>query len=546
MHSYAGIARNFRFMLLHVRKQLEHTRKLLGDADLRWIRPIRSGEGYIDTQKSMIENECFAFIRTTPNQDEQTIASVRAVNVITANLERIADFVVNIARQMEHFTEPAAARWFDGPAFVTKVLAGLDLIEPALFERDSDLAMKICAVEDDLDRLYQAQLKRIIEALRASQSVENLITSLFIVHYLERMGDALLNVGEAILFAVLGEPLKMHQFRVINQALAAGDASAAPLAEAEVDSIWGTRSGVRIGSVQSDEVEGGRRVLFKEGSPDKLARENAALQRWEQVAPGLVPRVVRYQSEGEGAALLLQYLDGQTLQEIVLNNDWPFVRRVLARLEVVLREAWTRTRNPQPVSGGYLQQLTDRIEDVYRLHPEFRGDAVQVNTLRSPALVERLAEVASLDVELPAPFSVFIHGDFNLDNILYNVERDSVHFVDVQRSRDMDYVQDVSVFLVSSFRLPVTSRRARRSLEQLALAFLHFARQFAAENEDATFEARLALGLIRSFVTSTRFELNRRFAGGMYQRATLLLGKLAKHRGQPWSDFRVPDSVLIY
>jgi len=159
---------------------------------------------------------------------------------------------------------------------------------------------------------------------------------------------------------------------------------------------------------------------------------------------------------------------------------------------------------------------------------------------------ELLERAGPIDRALSAPFSVFIHGDFNLDNIIYNPEGNALHFVDVHRSCEMDYVQDVSVFLVSSFRLPVFVPRIRKSLEAVSLAFLGFVRDFAREQDDGTFEARLALGLIRSFTTSTRFELNRDFAQTMHQRAILLLTKLVAHDGRPWDSFRVPDGVLVY
>lgn len=547
MNTFAGIGRNFRFMLVHVQKQLEHTRELLAEPAPRLVKSIRSGEGYIDTQKSLIENECFRFIRGPNTEDDGAIATVRAVSTITTNLERVADFTVNITRQLEHYSDPTCVRLIDGPAFIQKVLGGIEMIEPALFERDTDRALRICVLEDDIDRMYADQIRKLILQLRGGAQVEDHVTSLFIAQYLERMGDALLNIGEAILFAVLGERLKFHQYRVLDDALAGSGALRQPLASAELDSIWGTRSGVRIGSIRErTDGEAGRRVLFKEGNPEKLTRERTSLARWEQVAPGLVPIVVEYQTQGEGAALLLQYLDGRTLQEIAINNEPVLVRRVLNRLIETIEAVWTATRKDQPVQADYLRQLSERIEDVYRLHPEFRGGEVQMGGLRIPSFAERLSAAASIDAELPAPFSVFIHGDFNLDNILYDVDRDQLHFIDVQRSRDMDYVQDVSVLLVSAFRLPVMSVPARRSLETLSRGFLDFARRFAAQRGDATFEARLALGLIRSFASSTRFELNRDFAHSMHDRAALLLSRLLAHRGKPWSSFRVPSGVLVY
>jgi hypothetical protein len=78
--------------------------------------------------------------------------------------------------------------------------------------------------------------------------------------------------------------------------------------------------------------------------------------------------------------------------------------------------------------------------------------------------------------------------------------------------------------------------------------FLAFAREFAAEAGDETFEVRLALGLVRSLVTSSRFEFNRGFAHEMYLRGVYLMRKLDAYRqgGEPWRKFVLPEAVLIY
>jgi len=547
MLSFEGIAKNFRFMIVQVTGQLESTLKLLDDPDPALIKAIRSSDDYVDTQKSMIENDCFTFLGRNRLADDRLVDAVRAVNVVTNNLERIADLSVNTARQLQYLGDLAVLRRFDYRAYFDLLLEGMGLIEHALFDRDSSRALRICQVEDRLDRLYRADLERIIVALRGSRETDQLMTVVFILHYLERMGDALLNIGEAILFAVLGERLKIRQYRVLEEALAATPAVEPPIGEVELASIWGTRSGVRVGTVEDqNNAERGEKVLFKEGNPAKLQQERENLQRWSEVAPGLAPAVVEYEEKGRDAALLLEYLNGVTFQEIVLNGEPPVVETARREIERTLRRVWSATRKPGSINGGYLRQLRKRIGEVYRLHPYLEGCDLRIGSLRVHPFAELLERAGPIDRALSAPFSVFIHGDFNLDNIIYNPEGNALHFVDVHRSCEMDYVQDVSVFLVSSFRLPVFVPRIRKSLEAVSLAFLGFVRDFAREQDDGTFEARLALGLIRSFTTSTRFELNRDFAQTMHQRAILLLTKLVAHDGRPWDSFRVPDGVLVY
>ncbi len=547
MLSYHGIARNFKFMVVQATRQLEKTRDLLRAPDPHLVEAVQNSDDYIDTQKAMIENECFKFISRHDAGDARRVDAVRALNVITANLERVADFSVNVARQTRYLGDYAVLKRFEFEPYFTALLEGMSLIVDAMFERDSSLALQICHAEVLTDRLYRADIEKVIAALPETREPERLITVLFICHYLERMGDALLNIGEAIMFSVLGERLKIRQYRVLDQAIHSAHDMDPSIDDVEVHSIWGTRSGARVGTLKDQhDAHDPSKVLFKEGNPEKLQAERQSLQRWAVVAPGLVPQVVEYQRRDRGAALLLQYLDGTTLQEIVLSGDADIVNRAMDRVESTLLELWTRTKTNERVNGTYVSQLATRLDDVYRVHPTLQADGVQVGTLRIPSFAELIRLVADIDASLDAPYSVFIHGDFNLDNIIYNGEAGTLHFVDVHRSRDMDVVQDVSVFLVSAFRLPVFVPRVRRGLEAICSRFLRFARGFARTHGDTTFDARLALGLVRSLITSTRFELNRQFAATMQQRAVWLMQRLLRHRGRPWSEFWIPEGILVY
>ena len=147
---------------------------------------------------------------------------------------------------------------------------------------------------------------------------------------------------------------------------------------------------------------------------------------------------------------------------------------------------------------------------------------------------------------LPAPFRVLIHGDLNSDNIIYDPRQDRIHFVDLYRTAELDYVQDVSVFLVSNFRIPVFEGVARELLNAISLRMLSAATQFAEEHDDHTFHARLALGLARSFITSTRFEIDEDFARTMFMRAVYLLEKVALFHQQEFVKFRLSPEVITH
>ena len=211
----------------------------------------------------------------------------------------------------------------------------------------------------------------------------------------------------------------------------------------------------------------------------------------------------------------------------------------------MLDDVWTRTRRDEPVKTDFLAQLGKRLGDVYSVHPEFHDRAAGIGGIQVAAFESLVDGLASIERRLAAPFSVFGHGDFNVDNIIYDPDGRRVHFIDLHRSRQIDYVEDVSVFLVSNHRLQVFSSSVRRRIDRVIEHFFEFAEAFARRSGDPFFEARLAFGLARSFATSTRFVLNEAFAKEMFLRSRYLLERVRRHDPEHFEDFQIPRQVLL-
>ena len=180
------------------------------------------------------------------------------------------------------------------------------------------------------------------------------------------------------------------------------------------------------------------------------------------------------------------------------------------------------------------------------VHPEFRHGDARIGEKQIPSFLGLLDQLRAHDAQLEAPFSVFIHGDFNVDNVIYDAARDSVRFIDLHRSRMMDYVQDVSVFLVSQFRLQHLDTPVRRRIKSTIERFHAFARGHAARSGDRSFDQRLALGVARSLATSTRFVLDRELARSMFLRSRYVLERIAELcRAGHAADYQLSREVLL-
>ncbi|MBI4667180.1 MAG: phosphotransferase [Nitrospinae bacterium] len=541
-----GINEQFKLLVIEVIRQIENTMAAIEGGDARIGERIREREDYIDNLKSVIENKCFSVMVGGQPPDKRTADSVRATLTIASNLERIADFMINILDQMSHFSAQDFIKRYDYESFFDELGSAIEGVEAAMAGRDISLALKICRSEMSLDKLYKISFERILKELGSGRNVGDLITTLFILRYLERAGDSLLNIGEAVIFSILGDKFKIHEYRVLEETLASSDISGA-IADVEVESIWGTRSGCRISKVHRKEGPGkDKEVIFKHGRLRKLAMERENIARWKEIEPGLTPEIVGFQNGSAEGALLLEYLGGHSFEEIATKGDGEEEKEAYDALKELLSRVWAKTMKPSKASAGYVRQLSERLTETRRLHPYFGSTAKQIGAVRVMSLNEIIRRAEDLDAALSAPFSVFIHGDFNVNNILYDHREKRIHFIDLYRSKESDYLQDVSVFMVSHFRLPTPDFERRQLINERVLDFYRFATEYAGQMGDASFNARLTLGLARSFITSTRFVAKKDFAKIMYMRGVYFLEKLLGHEGKPWEEFEIPLEAVVF
>jgi phosphate uptake regulator len=545
MRILEGIEENFRFMVLEVSKQVASALLVVEHPDPDRIKSIESRDDYIDNLKSVIENACWGRIHGMRDGNKRTLDLVRAANIININLERIADYAVNIISQLQYLTDPTFIHRYEYRDPFVDVDKALGLVFPALTRQDIRLALRICRAEFSLDDRFKAAFDAILADLRRGESPENAISCFNIFRYLERMGDALLNIGEAVIFAALGEKLKIHQYQALKDSLEQGGVEMAVTA-GDFQGIWGTRSGCRIGRVQEEHGPKSKGVLFKEGNAAKLSKEKENIERWARLSPGLPPNIQAYQTDGDSASMLLEYLGGCNLQQVVLTANRDIVENACFLVTQTVGGLWEQTLVRKPVPADFMAQMRSRLDDVFRLYPAFATGPMRLGKEPIPALSELLAAATDAESHLSAPFSVFLHGDFNLNNIVYDHTAQRIHYIDLHRSRNGDYVQDTAVFLVSNFRLPIFERKLRNQLELVMRRFLEFGRAFAVEQNDATFEARLTFGVARALATSARFEMNRGFAQELFQRGVYLLERLVAHAGRPWEELTFPNAVLIY
>lgn len=539
-----AIQHSLHFLVLEVDRQLENLQAFFETGSATLARRILDRTGYTRNLEARLHETCRRAL-ASPTRDGLGELSLRAYEVVARELGHIAE----LGRAcIQHLAGGKRQRSLDPEALgplIDRVREGVVCLEQAIERNETREALALVEIEQGLDDAYERLLQgHIAELGGRCRHPKHVVAALFVAHHVEQMGDGLLRACEAILSANLGQPLDISRYQALAGSLAKlGDED---LEELQLDPLAITRSGGTVAGVTRAEDEEGRYVaVWKEGEKRKLKDERRRVRSWHAIYPGLAPRILSYEKRGQSASLLIEHLAGLTIEQILIRESKQLLSEALEHLSDTLRTVWTETRSNEPVCAEFVQQTQKRMAAVYAVHPEFQRSDAQICGTAMPSFDTLMARAGALEEELRAPFSVYIHGDFNVDNIIYDPLEQRINFIDLHRSHHMDYVQDVSVFMVSNYRLQILDAPVRRRILRMARRFYRFAAGFAADAGDEGFELRLALGLARSFATSTRFILDKSLARRMFHRARFLTEAVLDADLRKPRRFKVPVKELF-
>jgi phosphate uptake regulator len=536
-----AIRENLHFLLVETTSHLALLKEYLDQPSVHIATRLVERRGYVESLRRTIQDYALRQMAASAKREADR-QHYRSVELIATYLERIAELCRDALVQASHIDDQRRLRLKDFRSMLERVDEALVQIEPALQEQNTVQALKIGKVEQKLDRDYYRLLKEETRALKKAKRPADTINRILLAHRIEQMGDALLAISEAIISVCMGQHFNTERFHALSDSI--GDLKAVNgLDGVQVVALAQTRSGSAVNALSDeDDVT---HAVFKDGRKRKLKEERQRVADWHEILPGIAPQILSYRKQGDSASLLIEHLVGETFEQILLHGSDKLLQEAFEQLTRTLKRIWRETRSDKPVGADYTGQLSKRLPDVYAIHPAFDTSASTIGGLELAGFKSQLMQLKQLEKSLMAPFSVYIHGDFNIDNIIYDPGEERINFIDLHRSRHMDYLQDVSVFMVSCYRLRVFDPRIRRRIQAINHEFYRFVRQYARKQGDESFETRLALGLIRSFATSTRFILDKSLSWAMFNRAVYLMQRLLEAQGgkQP---FKLPiEEVFV-
>ncbi|MCG6971553.1 MAG: phosphate signaling complex protein PhoU [Desulfobacterales bacterium] len=188
--------------------------KAIETRDAVIAKKIINGDYEIDEMEVDIEEDCLKILALYQPVavDLRFITTVIKIN---NDLERIADETVNIARGINYLSKRKQQLGFDFDfsEMLAKTQFMLKRSLDALVNLDTDIAAKVCILDDEVDKMNGDVHRMVKDAIKKNPEMgEHLINLLLISRHLERIADHATNIAEEVIYLVNGEIVRHENF----------------------------------------------------------------------------------------------------------------------------------------------------------------------------------------------------------------------------------------------------------------------------------------------------------------------------------------------
>ncbi len=179
--------------------------------DIELARDAKAGDALVNALQLKIEDQAAALI-ATQQPVAHDLRELVAVFKVTHNLERAGDHAAHLAKLAIKFQDEPAFRSIEKlGAMVDRCCVMIRGAVEAYLDNDVAKAREVAAMDAELDSLNKTVVKEVIELIRERPEQVDRATRLITNSgYLERVGDHMTNICEAVVFMVEGEHVELN------------------------------------------------------------------------------------------------------------------------------------------------------------------------------------------------------------------------------------------------------------------------------------------------------------------------------------------------
>ena len=197
-----------------VEKQIYESMLSLKNHNVELANKVINNDDKVDEMQKIIEEQCIKFIAS-----EQPLATdlrkIMTASKIVTDLERMADHAVDICKltkkigaNINLFKKSLEPLW----EMEKKVRDMIGLAINSYINNDEEMAYKICKRDDEIDSFYKSLFAEFVKEMKDDERLtEQGISLLFVIRYLERIGDRVTNICEFTVYTKSGSYVDLNE-----------------------------------------------------------------------------------------------------------------------------------------------------------------------------------------------------------------------------------------------------------------------------------------------------------------------------------------------
>ena len=194
-----------------VEEDLRKALLALKTGDLELVKEVKASDELVNALQMKIEDQA-AMLIATQQPVAKDLRELVTIFKVTDNLERIGDHSVHLAKAAKRLSGSPYPRSLERLEKMAAVGIGMvhDGVE-AYLNHDEALARNVATRDDEIDAEHRAFVREVLAYLsenpdKAEQATKLIATSSF----LERLGDHVTNLCEAVVFMVTGAHTELN------------------------------------------------------------------------------------------------------------------------------------------------------------------------------------------------------------------------------------------------------------------------------------------------------------------------------------------------
>jgi phosphate transport system protein len=190
-----------------LRKALEALKR----QNVELAREVKAADGLINALQIKIEDQAAVLI-ATQQPVARDLRELVTVFKVTDNLERAGDHAVHLAKAAIKLSGEPPYRQTDRLVKMAEIECGMIRgAVDAYLNQDAEAARRVAAEDDAVDAEHKLLVKEVLELMREKpDQVERAARLLTSSGFLERLGDHMTNICEAVVFMVEGRHVELN------------------------------------------------------------------------------------------------------------------------------------------------------------------------------------------------------------------------------------------------------------------------------------------------------------------------------------------------